>query len=305
MTSVSANQQTIPSFSVRHATTLGVASGTGAAICWALGLVAARHGVNVGLSPLVIALHRYVWPALALLPVLFASGVADLGGTGWRRGFALAFFGGLPVALLSYFAYLFVPLGHGGVIQPACAALGGLLLARIILKERLPVGRIIGALTIVVGLCIIGFEAMRTIGVHGVGGDLMFVTAGAFFAMFGILVRLWRVNALRATMIISVLSLVALPFLLLKFDNMIAAGFRENLLQAVMQGGLTGVGGTFLFTRAVVLLGASRAILFPSLVPPFTILIGFLVLGEVPTIAQLVGLAAVVIGFRLTQMQKV
>jgi drug/metabolite transporter (DMT)-like permease len=51
----------------------------------------------------------------------------------------------------------------------------------------------------------------------------------------------------------------------------------------------------------VVLLGASRAALFPSLVSPFVLLIGFLALGVVPSISQLVGLAIVVIGFRLTQ----
>jgi drug/metabolite transporter (DMT)-like permease len=51
----------------------------------------------------------------------------------------------------------------------------------------------------------------------------------------------------------------------------------------------------------VILLGASRAALYPSLVPPFSLLIGFLALGEVPSVSQLAGLAIVVLGFRLTQ----
>ena len=54
--------------------------------------------------------------------------------------------------------------------------------------------------------------------------------------------------------------------------------------------------------RAVILLGVSRAAVFPSLVPPFTLLVGFLALGEAPSISQLVGLVIVVVGFRLTQM---
>jgi drug/metabolite transporter (DMT)-like permease len=41
--------------------------------------------------------------------------------------------------------------------------------------------------------------------------------------------------------------------------------------------------------------------LFPSLVPPFVLLLGFVALGEVPSLPQLAGLAVVVIGFRLTQ----
>jgi drug/metabolite transporter (DMT)-like permease len=298
---VTANRQPASPPPFIHSKTLGVLCGAGAALCWALGFVAARHGVNVGLSPLVMALHRYVWPALALLPFLIASGFADLGGIGWRRGFALALFGGLPLGLLSYIGYLFVPLGHGGVIQPSCAALGGLMLARFVLKEPLPARRIAGALAMVLGLGLVGSEALRTMGAQGVGGDLLFVAAGGFLASFGMLVRLWRVPALRAAAITSVLSLIGLPILLFKFDNMIAAGFFENLLQAIVQGALTGAGGTYLFTRAVMLLGASRAVLFPSLVPPFTLLIGFLALGEVPSVWQLAGLAVVLLGFRMTQ----
>jgi drug/metabolite transporter (DMT)-like permease len=51
----------------------------------------------------------------------------------------------------------------------------------------------------------------------------------------------------------------------------------------------------------VVLLGAGRAAVFPSLVPGFTLLIGFLVLGEVPSVWQFIGFIIVLAGFRLTQ----
>jgi drug/metabolite transporter (DMT)-like permease len=286
---------------VKHAKALGVACGAGAALCWALGFVAARHGIDVGVSPLVLALHRFVWPGLVLLPFVAGSGWRNLGGIRWSHGFALAVFGGLPLALLSYLGYLFVPLGHGGIIQPSCAALGGMILARVVLKEPLPARRVGGALVIVVGLAVIGAEAFRTIGAHGVGGDFLFVAAGCFFAVFGMLVRRWRVAAMQAVAVTSILSLVGLPILLFTFDNMIAAGFWENLFQAVVQGTLTGPAATYLFTRAVVLLGVSRAALFPSLVSPFVLLIGFVALGIVPSVSQLVGLVIVVAGFQLTQ----
>jgi drug/metabolite transporter (DMT)-like permease len=290
-----------PSPPPKHATALGVACGAGAALFWAFGFVAARHGIDVGVSPLILALHRFMWAGLALLPFAAAKGFSDLGGIGWRRGFTLALFGGLPLALLSYIGYVYVPLAHGGIIQPSCAALGGLTLARLIVKEPLPPRRVAGALTIVVGLVVIGAEALRTIGAHGVGGDLLFVAAGSFFATFGVLIRLWRVPAMQAVTITSVLSLVGLPILLFKFDNLLSAGFLENLMQAVVQGALSGAGATYLFTRAVVLLGVSRAALFPSLVSPFVLLVGFLALGVVPSVSQLVGLVIVVVGFRLTQ----
>jgi drug/metabolite transporter (DMT)-like permease len=106
---------------------------------------------------------------------------------------------------------------------------------------------------------------------------------------------------MRSVAITSVLSLAGAPLLFLNLDNLVAAGWFENILQALVQGTLAGAGATYLFTRAVVLLGASRAVLFPSLVPPFVLLTGFIVLGEVPTVSQLAGLAVVVIGFWLTQ----
>ncbi len=283
----------------KSATVWGVLCGTGAAFFWALGFVAARHGVLVGLSPFVLALHRFVWPGLVLLPLVAAD--RDLGGVGWRRGIALTIFGGLPLALLSYVGYLFVPLGHGAVIQPSCAALGGLVLARLMLKEALPPRRVAGALAIVVGLGVIGVEALRTIGPSGVLGDLLFVAAGSFFAVFGVLLRQWRIAPMRAAAVTSVLSLAGLPLLLPSFGSLLAAGFSENLLQAVVQGVFAGAGAIYLFTRAVVLLGAGRAVLYPSLVPPFTLLIGYFAIGEVPSMSQLVGLVIVIIGFRLTQ----
>jgi len=292
---------TEPALTAKYATAWGIVCVAGAALFWAFGFVAARQGVTSGLSPLVIALHRFVWPGFALLPLVARNNFADLRMIGLSRAVALALFGGLPLALLSYVGYVLVPLGHGAVIQPSCAALGGLVLARLVLKEPLPPRRITGAAIIVVGLAVIGAEALRTIGVHGVLGDLLFVAAGSCFAIFGVLLRHWRLGAIRATALTSVLSLAGLPILLLSFGNMLGAGFYENAMQAVVQGALAGAGAIYLFTRAVVLLGAGRAVLFPSLVPPFTLLVGYFAIGEAPSISQLAGLVIVLAGFRLTQ----
>jgi drug/metabolite transporter (DMT)-like permease len=285
----------------KHATALGVLCGAVSALFWAFGFVAARHGVLIGMSPLVLALHRFIWPGLALLPLVATQGFSNLGGLGWRRGIALTLCGGLPLALWSYFGYVYVPLGHGSIIQPSCAAVGGLILARVVIKEALPPRRIMGAVIIVLGLAVIGAEALRTMGSQGLFGDLLFVAAGCSFAIFGMLLRLWRLPPMRATAVTSVLSLVGLPILYFAYDNFLAAGFSENLLQALVQGVFAGPAAIYLFTRAVVLLGAGRAAVYPSLVPPFSLLIGFLTLGEAPSIQQLVGLAIVLAGFRLTQ----
>jgi drug/metabolite transporter (DMT)-like permease len=282
---------------------IGILCGAGAAVFWAIGFTAARHGIDVGLSPADITFHRCVWGGIALLPLFLRGSVVDLNGIGWGRGTVLAVLSGPGIAIISYSGFLLVPLGHAGVIQPSCAALFGIVLATLILKEPLPAARLLGALTIVAGLAVIGGEAVATIGSQGVLGDLMFVLTGSFFAVFGMLLRLWRIDAMRATVVVGVLSLVLIPVQwgFVGFDRMIALGWQENLLQAVVQGILAGPGAIYLFTRSVVLLGASRAAVFPSLVPGFTLLAGFLGLGIVPTVAQLLGFAIVLVGFRLTQ----
>src|SRR5262249_45855440 len=184
---------------------------------------------------------------------------------------------------------------------PSCAALGGLVLATLVLKEKLPTSRAAGALVIVAGLAVIGADALATIGTHGLIGDLSFVTAGLMFAAFATLLRLWRIAPMRA--VASVVSLVdaAIQWLAFSFERMIAMGLTENLVQFAVHGIFAGAAATYLFTRSVVLLGGGRAAVFPSLVPGFTLLIGFLTLGEVPSLAQLAGFAIVLRGFRLTQ----
>ena len=69
----------------------------------------------------------------------------------------------------------------------------------------------------------------------------------------------------------------------------------------MFQGLLAGPAAIYLFTRSIVLLGAGRGSVFPTLVPPSVLLIGWLALGIVPTGMQVLGLVIVLLGFRLTQ----
>jgi drug/metabolite transporter (DMT)-like permease len=285
---------------------LGMACGAGAALCWALGFVATRHGLKIGFTPPDLLMHRFLWSGMAFLPLVLRAGVGDLGGIGWGRGLVLMVLGGPVMSLISYIGFLFVPLGHGSVIQPSSATLGGLLLAALFLRERVPPSRVAGAIVIVGGLAVIGAESIGHIGADGVFGDLLFVVTGSMFAVFGTLLRHWRVNAFSAATVISALSLALLPVYVafVGFARVAALGLGENALQALAQGILAGPAALYLFAFSIQTMGVARAAVFPATVPALTILCGWLLLGEAPTALQAAGLMAVLFGFYLAQRQR-
>jgi drug/metabolite transporter (DMT)-like permease len=280
---------------------IGILCGTGAALGWAAGFVAAKHGVGVGFTPADLAFHRFFWSGLLLMPIAFRDGLIDLGGIGWGRGLVMSVLSGPPQAITAYSGFMLVPLGHGTTIQPACAALFGLILATAMLHERATIPRIFGGTIIIAGLMVFGAESLTTIGREGVGGDLLFVTAGFFWAMFGTLLRYYRMSGTRAVVMVGVLSVAVYAPLyaaFIGFDNMLRMSLTENLVQVVVQGILAGVLPIYLFARAVILIGAGRAATFPALVPGFSLIIGYLALGVIPSLLQLIGLVIVVVGFR-------
>jgi drug/metabolite transporter (DMT)-like permease len=282
---------------------IGVLCGTGASLGWAAGFVAAKHGIAAGFSPADLAFHRFFWSSLLLMPLALRDGLRNFGGIGWSRAGLMSVLAGPPQAMTAYAGFILVPLGHGTTIQPACAALFGLILAVVMLHEHPTVQHIFGGVAIIAGLMVFGWESLATIGSHGVGGDLLFVTAGFFWAMFGTLLRYWRVSGVRAVVLVGVLSVTVyapLYAIFAGFDGLLRMSLAENLIQVVVQGLLAGVLPIYLFARAVILIGAGRAATFPALVPGFSLVIGYLALGVVPSLAQVIGLAIVVIGFRFT-----
>jgi drug/metabolite transporter (DMT)-like permease len=276
---------------------VGALCGATAAACWAAGFVAARHGVLIGLAPPDLAFHRFVWSGLFLLPTM--GRLRDLGGVGWGRGLIMLLLAGPTQAMASATGFTLTPLGHGAVIQPAASALGSVLLAALILHERLSLTRALGTAIIVAGLCTFGADALATIGGPGLIGDCVFLAAGIAWAIFGTLLRRWRIEGLRAASVVGALSLLVYAPIyaaLFGFTRMAAVGVWENALQVVCQGA-AGAFAIFLFTRAVTLLGAGRAGVFAALVPGFALAIGFLTLGEAPTPMQLAGFGIVMAGF--------
>ena len=246
-----------------------------------------------------------MWTGLFLRPSAWRGGRGELGGVGWGRGLIMTLLAGPTQVIAAATGFLLTPLGHGAVVQPASSAVGSVLLAALILHERLSFARALGTGIIVAGLLAFGADAVGSIGRHGLAGDAIFMSAGFAWAVFATLLRRWRLARLRAAVAVGTLScLVYVPAhaLLFGFDRMVAVGFWENLLQIATQSA-AGLVALFLFARAVTLLGVGRAGVFAALVPGLTLAIGFVTIDEVPTAMQLVGFAIVMVGFRLVLKQ--
>jgi drug/metabolite transporter (DMT)-like permease len=238
---------------------------------------------------------RFGTAGLILLPLFLRVRLGAL--RSWQA-LALVCGAGAPYVLLTAGGLAFAPAGHMGLITPSCMLLCSTLGSRVFLGETLAAGRIVGVLTILCGLLLLGWDGLANHGELTWLGDLMFAVGGAFWASYTLATRAWAVQPLHATAVVAVLSMALyVPgYAWLAGDAMAHAPWREIAIQAVFQGLLSAVVALLLYTRAVALLGAARGAVFAALVPSFSLLVAVPLLGELPTRLQLAGVVLVTLG---------
>ena len=278
----------------------GLAWGLLAATIWAGYSVLARLGVKEGLSPAEMSLLRFAPGALLTLPLMGRWGWRDLAGIGWGRGLVLTALAGPGFSLLFMTGFTLAPLAHGAVIAPAAQMLAGLGLSAALGQQALTRASLWGAAFVLLGLLFMGSDSL----LHGEGratllGDALFALAGFCWGLFGTLSRQWRVEPLRVTVVVVLLSFLmfAPPFVALSdFGGLARVGAGFVALQAVAQGLGAGLVAMLAYSRAAALLGAGRAAFFGALVPGAASLLAIPVLHELPSTLQVLGIVAVVCG---------
>lgn len=287
---------------VGHPALQGLAWGLLAAAIWASYSVLARLGVKAGLGPGDLTLLRFAPGALLMAPLLWRWGWRDLGGIGWRRGAVLAVLAGPGFSLLFMTGFTLAPLAHGAVIAPAFQMLAGQGLSAWLAHQRLTRETALGAVFVVLGLAFMGGDSLLHAGGQTLLGDALFAMAGTCWALFGALSRRWQVDPLRVTAVVVVLSfaLFAPPFLALAdLDRLANASTGMLAMQLLAQGLGAGLVAVLAYSRAAALLGSGRAAFFGALVPGAASLLAIPVLGEVPSLLQVLGIVAVVVGLLL------
>ena len=275
----------------------GMTMALGAATSFAV----ARAGALRGLAPEDMILARAVVAGLVMLPFLVRWGLPTLAGIGWRRGLALLLTGGPLFAFLQTGGYAFAPLAHGAVIAPSTVTILSTIGAVVLLGERLTSWHVAGGLTVIAGVVLVSWHGFAGSAVTDTTwiGDLMFVTSSLLWAGFTILMRKWRLDPIRATAVVAVLtSVIVVPgYLTFRgIDRLMALPADALLAQGLAQGLIQGVITILAYSKAVAILGVSRAVLFPATVPAISILIGIPLVGEWPDATQTTGLALVTFG---------
>jgi drug/metabolite transporter (DMT)-like permease len=257
----------------------------------------ARYGLENGLSVADLVLIRYGVSGPLYLALLLRIG---LGSATPGRAAVLTLLGGVPYFLLTAGALSFTSATHGSILNPGGTMVFAPLLAWLVLGEKPGAGVMLGVAVLAAGLLMIGGEGLLE-GGDGGGrawiGDLLLLWSGFDWALFGVLMRRWRLSGLRTACVMGACSIFWLPIHLLVFglggipDAPVAAA-----IQAGYQGLIAGWLAIILYSRAVAALGPSRGALLPPLVPALGVFWSWLLLGERVSALQVAGMATVIAG---------
>jgi len=290
-------QSPAPTPAPARATLLGVLAGIACVFVWGGQAVVSRMSVLDGLTAADVAFLRFAAAGIVLLPWAVRR-PAIMAGLGRRRAAALTLLVGTPYSLILIFGISFAPAIHQSTMTGGLIPVVGALLAWRVFGDRPTALRLAGLALAVGGLVLFAWEGLVGDAREGAWrGHVLFAAGACMWATFGTLLRAWAVDAVAATVAVSVLSLGTLPLLPLLFPmNLLEAPLSAVLLQAVYQGLLVGVVALFLYARVVTLLGPAPATLFIPLNPIVAAVLGDWLLSETPTVLELAGMAVVIVG---------
>lgn len=280
--------------------TAGAILGFVTVLCWSGYNVAAKHGIDAGISPEVLSFLRFAVPGIAAMPLLIVLRLRGKSlGIPVARLLVLVLLGGPLFGLAAVSGYVHAPLSHGLLFAPVTVFVVGSFLGCLLLKERVSTNRLVGAFVMFVGLAtLVGFD-VGGLGVSWSHGVALFVLAGAMWGGYTVLLRLWRIPIIEGTVAVAAGSaLIALPILGPNaWETLPSVSAFGLAVQIVMQGLVGGVIGVAALVGAVRTLPAQVAALLPTFTPVVALAIAAGSFGHIPSAAEASGVAIIAIGF--------
>lgn len=286
-------------FGVSRSAVVGGAWITFTIFVWAAWPSFTRLAVTESVTPEDVVLLRYGIGGLILLPFLLRE-AANMPRRAWREGLWLASFQGAPVAALTAKGLALAPASHMAALSPGLMPLFTSLLNWLLMRERISRWQSVGLMLIVGGALAIGGVSLASMDNGHWRGDLLFVCAGLLGSIYLLRMRGSGLTALQAAALISVYSMVVyVPlfiWLWLDTTRLAAVSTTDLVFQAFYQGVLMGAVTLFSLGRAVVLVGPTTAATCLALLPVTGMLMAAVILGEIPSILEGIGAAAISAG---------
>lgn len=274
---------------------LGIGVGLLAASIGALYTVFARWGIAHGMASPDLTAIRFGTAGLITGPVLGIALWRDVRAmvARWHVWLLISVLAGTPFGLLMFGALQWAPASHAAIFPFAAMSVMGMLLSAWVLGDPFTWRRLVGIVTVLLGLVVLSGVTGSTFTGLALLGDLMFIAAGTLWAGFGIVLRRYQLDPLQATAVISFSALVSyVPVYLLcgGAARLMATAPRVLWVEVLVQGLIAGAGTLYAYAKMVSLLGAARAAVFPTLAPGLAALMAWPVLGHLPTQAEAIGL---------------
>lgn len=263
--------------------------------------VYARYGIERGLASSDLTFLRFAVAGIITLPVLVWHWRRDaaLLISRWRQWLAVSLLAGPLFGLLMFSAFELAPASHAAVFPFSAISIAGTLMSAYFLGDRITVRKVLGIAIVLVGLLLLSGFSLASMSTSALAGDALFVAAGALWAGFGVVLRKYRIDPLLATAVISLFALLTyVPAYLWMTGarRLFDASFELLLIEALVQGVISGAGSLFAYGLMVSMLGAARAAIFPALAPGLAALMAWPVLGHVPDATETGGLALAMAG---------
>ena len=259
--------------------TIGIVCALSVVVLWSSFHLVSRIGVQSNLTPYDLVTLRVGVSGIIMLPVLVRHGIGHLR---FWQALVLALIAGPGFGLTAFSGYQFAPVAHGGAILAGAIPLFAVPIAVVVLGERLGVWKLLGLIAIFPSIPFLIADSFTGVGNAQWRGDVLFLGGALCWAAIAVLARAWRVEPVRGTAIVAVLSMIIFVPVHFAFlpTNLDTAPLIDIGGQALFQGVFSMIVSLLLFTRAVSLLGASLTTMITASVPATAAIAAAILLDE-------------------------
>ena len=273
----------------------GFAAAALVVVIWSGFNIVSRFGAKSALTPFDIAAIRFAVSGVLLVPLFFFRQRSVT----WLRLFIFGSIGGIAYSSFVYVGFSLAPAAHAGILVNGGIPFATALISLAFMGYRPGRRAVLSLLIAGLGIAIIGMQSFS----HDDSGrqwlgDIFFLCAATSFAVFGLLLRKWRVPPLEATIGVAFVSvLLYLPVYALFLPKaLFLVPMPQILLQCFYQGMLAALVAQLLYLFASQTIGPIKASMMLALVPGVSALAAVPLLGETLGLMTVAGVILVTCG---------